>query len=131
MVKQRIARLGPYGTLPAMVLLLVMQACMSGPTIPMGPGSPPPMDPPFDAYDHCIQGTFTNAAREACFTETVQVSHLALPAGTTAQQAYAKYNDCLKKNAPIAVSVGGFLVNDNNWNIARQDCFKRALVAGP
>ena len=111
-----------------MILLFMMQACMSVPAnIPMGPGSPPPMDSPFDAYDTCIHGTFTDAGREACFKQTIQVSHLALPAGTTAEQAYADYKACTKKNVPIGVLVGPFLINGNNANTARQDCFKHAV----
>src|SRR5258708_40365108 len=96
-------------------------------SIPLGPGSPPPMDPPFDSYDNCIHGTFTDSAREACFEKTVQVNHLALPTATTAEQAYNEYKACLKKDVPIGLLVGPFMVNGNRANTARQDCFKRAV----
>jgi hypothetical protein len=121
-----------YRTFPAIILFFVMlfvvQACMSVPaSIPTGPGSPPPMDPPFDAYDTCIHRTFTDAGRQACFRETIQVNHLTLPAGTTAEQAYTEYKTCIKKNVPIGVLVGPFMINGNSANTARQDCFKHAV----
>lgn len=110
------------------ILSLAISGCMSVPaSIPLGPGSPPPMDPPFDAYDNCIHGTFTDAAREACFEKTVQVNHLALPAGTRAEQAYANYKTCIKKNVPIGVLVGPFMINGNKADTAWQDCFKHAV----
>jgi hypothetical protein len=34
------------------------------------------MDPPFDSYDRCIQGTFTEASHEACFEKTLQTNQL-------------------------------------------------------
>jgi hypothetical protein len=52
---------------------------------------------------------------------------MALPAGTTTEQAFAKYKDCVKKNAPTSVTVGPFMFNGNKQNAARQDCFTSAL----
>jgi hypothetical protein len=103
---------------------------------PVGPGTAPPMNPPFDAYDVCIRGieplpvwdtTKLEASQRDCFSQTIQVNHLALPAGTTSEQAFAKYKDCLKKNAPISVSVAGLNFNGNKQNAARQECFMSAL----
>ncbi len=94
------------------------------------------MNPPFDAYDVCIRGispvliwelTKIEASQKDCFKQTVQVNHLTLPAGTTSEQAFANYKDCLKKNAPISVSVGGFAINGNKQNTVRQNCFTSAL----
>ena len=94
------------------------------------------MDPPFDAYDVCIRGidpvpiwemTKMEAGQQDCFKETIQVNHLALPPGTTSEQAFAKYKECLKKDAPISVSVGGFNINGNKQNTVRQNCFTSAL----
>ena len=103
---------------------------------PVGPGSAPPMDPPFDAYDVCIRGispapiwelSKIEAGQQECFKQTIQVNHLALPAGTTSEQAYAKYKDCLKKDEPMSVAVGVFNFNGNNQNAARQNCFTSAM----
>ncbi|WP_424671114.1 hypothetical protein [Candidatus Binatus sp.] len=116
----------------------VIQACIaSGPVgTPMGPGSAPPMNPPFDAYDVCIRGippvpvwevTKMDVSQQDCFKQAIQVNHLALPAGSTTEQAFAKYKDCLKKDSPIAVSVGGFTFNGNKQNAVRQNCFTSAL----
>ena len=94
------------------------------------------MNPPFDAYDVCIQGiaplpiwevTELEAGQKDCFKQAIQVNHMALPAGTTTEQAFAKYKDCLKKNEPTSVSVGPFMFNGNKQNAARQDCFTSAL----
>ncbi len=68
-----------------------------------------------------------DVSRQDCFKQAIQVNHLALPAGTTAEQAFAKYKDCLKKDAPISVSVGGLNFNGNKQNAARQNCFASAL----
>ena len=103
---------------------------------PVGPGSAPPMDPPFDAYDVCIRGispapiwelSKIEAGQQECFKQTIQVNHLALPAGITSEQAFAKYKECVKKDAPIGVSIGGFLINGNKQNAIRQNCFTSAL----
>jgi hypothetical protein len=118
-----------YRTFPVIILVLVMmQACVYGPTIPVGPGSPPPMDPPFDAYPTCIQSALSDVTRQACFNQTIQVSHLTLPAGTTADQAYTNYKGCLANNAPAGVLVGPFMINGNKQDTVRHDCFERALA---
>jgi hypothetical protein len=121
----------------ALVLPLVIQACIYSPMpgSPIGGGPPPPMDPPFDAYDICIrnlspllvwEGKLEDGQRE-CFRQTIQVNHLTLPAGTTADQAFAKYRDCLDKNEPVSVSIGGLNFNGNKENTARQNCFTSAV----
>jgi hypothetical protein len=121
-------RLEFFRTLPALIsLLFVIQACASCSNIPVGPGPSPPMDPPFDSYDKCIKGTFTEASREACFEKTIQANHLTLSAGTTAEQAFAKYEECRKKDGPLVLAVGPFIVNGNKMDTVRQDCFNRAL----
>ncbi len=138
MTFRRLQRLHLGPTFPAIILSFVIQACVvSGPVgTPVGPGSAPPMNPPFDAYDVCIRGispvpiwelTKIEASQKDCFKQTVQVNHLTLPAGTTSEQAFATYKDCLKKNAPISVSVGGFAINGNKQNTVRQNCFTSAL----
>ena len=55
------------------------------------------------------------------------MNHLALPAGTTSEQAFFKYKDCIKKDAPISVTIGGFMINGNKQNAARQNCFTSVL----
>jgi len=121
-----------WRSLPAVILPFAIQACTaSGPAGSQIPGSVPPAYPPFDAYDVCIQGTDasqrTEASRQNCFKQTIQANHLALPAGTTTEQAFAKYKDCLKKDAPISVTVAGLNFNGNKQNTVRQDCFTSAL----
>lgn len=122
----------------SVILLFIMQACaLAGPAAtPLPPRSPPPpMDPFFNAYRICIlQGTFTDSGREDCFKQTIQVNHLSLPAGTTAEQAYAEYKNCLKKNAPFWVLVGPFMLNNieavlaaYNQDAVLQSCFRRVL----
>jgi hypothetical protein len=94
------------------------------------------MNPPFDAYDVCIQGIEPlplwemkklEASQQDCFKQTIQVNHLALPAGTTTEQAFSEYKDCLKKNEPIGVGVGPFMFNGNGQNTVRQNCFTSVL----
>ncbi|MGB8411435.1 MAG: hypothetical protein WCE23_01290 [Candidatus Binatus sp.] len=68
-----------------------------------------------------------DVSQQDCFKQAIQVNHLALPAGSTTEQAFAKYKDCLKKDSPIAVSVGGFTFNGNKQNAVRQNCFTSAL----
>ena len=36
-------------------------------------------------------------SQQDCFKQAIQVNHLALPAGTTTEQAFAKYKDCLRR----------------------------------
>jgi hypothetical protein len=131
-------RLDLYRTFPAIILSFAIQGCLaSGSTgTPVGPGIAPPMNPPFDAYDVCIRGieplpiwekAKMEASQRDCFKQTIQVNHLALPAGTTNEQAFAKYKDCLKKNEPISVSFGSIMFNGNKQNTARQNCFTSAL----
>jgi hypothetical protein len=138
MTCRRLQRLHLCRTFPAIILSFLIEACIvSGQAgAPVGPGSAPPMNPPFDAYDVCIRGipplpiwelSKMGAGRRDCFKQTIQVNHLALPAGTTAEQAFAKYEDCLKKNQTISISVVGLAFNGNKQNAIRQDCFTSAL----
>jgi hypothetical protein len=132
-------RLNLDRTFPAIILLsFAIQACVMGGPVgaPVGPGLAPPMNPSFDAYDVCIRGiqplpfwdvNELKSGERDCFKQTIQVNHLALPAGTTAEQAFAKFRDCVKQNAPISVGVGPFLFNGNNRDTARQNCFTSAL----
>lgn len=127
-----------FRTFSALVLPLVIQACIASgsPGSPIGGGLPPPMDPPFDAYDVCMRnlpplpvwegGKFEDERRD-CFRQTIQVNHLTLPAGTTADQAFANYEACLKKDAPIAISIGGLNFNGNKQNSVRENCFTSAV----
>jgi len=55
------------------------------------------------------------------------VNHLALPPGATTEEAFANYKECVKKDAPISVTVGGFMINGNKQNTVRQNCFASAL----
>jgi hypothetical protein len=112
-----------YRTFAALLLLFVIQDCAP---IPIGPGPAPPMDPLFDAYNFCIQKRITDAGRRDCFKQVIQASHLALPTGTTAEEAYAKYKACIK-HVPIVILVGPVLINGNNEYKARQNCFESVL----
>jgi hypothetical protein len=94
------------------------------------------MNPPFDAYDVCIRSieplpvwevAKLEASQQDCFKQVIQVNRLVLPAGATTEQAFAKYKDCLKRDAPISVAIGGINFNGNNQNTARQNCFTSAL----
>ena len=96
------------------------------PGSPIGGGPPPPMDPPFDAYDICIrnlspllvwEGKLEDGQRE-CFRQTIQVNHLTLPAGTTADQAFANYDACIKKNGHFG---------SNTPYAVRENCFTSAV----
>ncbi|MGB8682659.1 MAG: hypothetical protein WCD12_07230 [Candidatus Binatus sp.] len=94
------------------------------------------MNPPFDSYDFCIRnipavplwewGKFEDE-RRACFRQTIQVNHLTLPAGTTADQAFANYDACLKKNGHITIGIGGLNFNGNKQNTVRENCFTSAV----
>lgn len=131
-------RLKLFRTLSALVLPLLIQACITSasPGVPLGGGLPPPMDPPFDAYDVCIrnlppvavwqQGRLEDEQR-GCFRQTVQVNHLTLPAGTTADQAFAKYEACLKQNGSVSIGIGMLDFNGNKVNSVREDCFRSAV----
>jgi hypothetical protein len=138
MTCRRLQRRDLYRSLPAIISSFVIQACITSGSVgtPVGPGVAPPMNPPFDAYDVCVRGieplpiwdmAKMDAGRQDCFKQTIQVNHLALPAGTTAEQAFAKYKDCLKKDAPISVTVAGLNFNGNKQNTVRQNCFTSAL----
>ena len=131
-------RLDLYRTFPVIILSFVIQACLVAGSqgTPVGPGVAPPMNPPFDAYDVCLRGleplpiwdmAKMEVGRQECFKQAIQVNHLTLPAGTTSEQAYAKYKDCLKKDEPMSVAVGVFNFNGNNQNAARQNCFASAM----
>lgn len=137
-----------YRTIPAITLMLVVHACSaSGPV-----GSAPPMNLPFDSYDACIrnlpplhiwQTAKLEAEQRSCLAQTIQVNHLALPAGATPEQAYAKYKECIKNNEHIGVLAGqderpstiwsksepDYQLNGtgNKLNTARQACFTSAL----
>ncbi len=67
------------------------------------------------------------ASQQDCFKHAIQVNHLALPAGTTTEQAFVKYKDCLKKDEPTSVSVGPYMFNGKKQNTVRQNCFTSAL----
>ena len=85
------------------------------------------MNPAFDSYNFCIQGKFGDDSRADCFKQTIQVNHLTLPAGTNSEQAYEKYKACLGENGKPSVGFGPFVLNGNNANTARQNCFTSAL----
>ena len=115
------------------MLSLVIQACTASAPVgtPIGPGSAPPMNPPFDAFDSCVRRKETSP--HDCFQQAIQVNHLSLPAGTTTKQAYAKYKACVKK-APLSVSIGAgapdqepIVGNRNEQYAFRQNCFANAL----
>ena len=118
-----------FRTFSALVLPFVIQACIaSGPQVStIGGGSPPPMSSPFDAYDICIRNLpgvpvwewfkFEDE-RRACFRQTIQVNHLTLPAGTTADQAFANYDACIKKNGHFG---------SNTPYAVRENCFTSAV----
>jgi hypothetical protein len=94
--------------------------------------------PPFDAYNACIHNLPSlpvwqlGTRRQDCFKQTVEANHLALPAGTTAEQAYAKYDACLNQNLHT-VSIGSFALGGYDWSGSpipaniRQQCFTNAL----
>jgi hypothetical protein len=127
-------RLAFHRSLPAIILIFAIQSCVN-----VGPGPAPPANPPFDTYNSCIQkdknillaaalgGEATDASRQECFRQTIQTNHLSLPAGTTPEQAYSKYKACMTENAPLAVTVGPFVLNGNKQDTARQNCFTSAL----
>ena len=120
-------RLDLYRTFPAIILSFVIQACTASAPVgaPIGPGSAPPTNPPFDAYDACIRGM--EASQQDCFQQAIQANHLTLPAGTTSDQAFAKYKDCVK-NGPLSVSVGDrAIIGGKEQNAFRQNCFTSAL----
>jgi hypothetical protein len=128
-------RLDLYRTFPAIILSLVIQACTASAPVrtPIGPGSAPPMSPPFDAYADCIHSPSRllfgamAASQEDCFKQAIQANHLTLPAGTTTDQAFAKYKDCAK-NGPLSVSVGDrAVIGGKEQNAFRQNCFTSAL----
>jgi hypothetical protein len=120
-----------YRTFPALIFSFVIQACAgSGPvSTSVGPGPTPPMNPPFDAYDVCIHSLpplsvwKVDSGQQGCFKQTIDANHLALPSGTTAEQAYAKYKGCLNQGR---VSIGPFALGGYKTNI-RQYCFTSAL----
>jgi hypothetical protein len=68
----------------------------------------------------------TDAGRQDCFKRVIESSHLALPTGTTAEEAYAKYKTCIK-DVPTAILIGPVLVNGNNEYKFRQNCFESVL----
>src|SRR6266436_5099530 len=91
------SRVHLYRTFPAIILSFTIQACVFSGSVgtPVGPGSTPPMNPSFDAYDVCIRGidpvliwemAKMEASQKDCFKQTIQVNHLALPAGTRANR---------------------------------------------
>ena len=130
MTCRRLQRLDLYRIFPAIILSFVIQACLvSGPVgSPISPGSAPAIYPPFDAYDVCIRGTeMEDSQREDCFKQAIQGNHLALPAGTTTEQAFDKYNDCVMKNPSVSVTFGGFTYYGDKQKAVRQNCFRSAL----
>jgi len=126
-------RLDLYRTFAAIILSFVIQACTASAPVgsPIGPGAAPPMNPPADAFDFCVRRTETS--QHDCFQQTIQLNHLSLPAGTTTEQAFAKYMDCEKKAPPSAsVGTGGpdqelIFGNRKEQDAFRQNCFMNAL----
>ena len=120
-------RLNLYRTFPAIILAFVIQACAASAPVgpPIGPGSAPPTNPAFDAYDACIQDADAN--QQDCFKQAIQANHLTMPAGTTTDQVFAKFKDCAK-NGPLSVSVGDrTIIGGKEQNAFRQNCFASAL----
>ena len=123
-------RLDLYRTVSALILSFVIQGCVAaGPVTPLD-GSPPPATP-FDAYDVCAHNLpplppwEVEAGLQNCFKQTIQVNHLALPAGVTAEQVYAKYKGCLNQNGHT-VSIGPFALGGYKAD-TRRYCFTSAL----
>jgi hypothetical protein len=87
----------------------VIQACASGSTaVPISPATAPPL---------CIQDT-------NCFSQSIQKNHVALPAGTTTEQAYAEYKSCLLQNDQI---VGPFVYGGTDAEARQQECFTNVM----
>lgn len=122
-------------TFLAVIMSFVIQACTASAPVgtQIGPGSAPPMNPPFDAFDFCIRRT--GASEQDCFQQAIQVNHFSLPAGTTTEQAFAKYKECEKKAPPsISVRAGAYSVdqelivgNRKEQYAFQQNCFTSAL----
>src|SRR5260370_17634076 len=109
---RRLKRLHLWRTFPAIILSFAIQACVASGSVgaPVGPGSAPPMDPPFDAYDVCIRGISPlpiwelkkmEASQEDCFKQTIQVNRLALPPGATTEEPFANSKQCVTNNPPL------------------------------
>jgi hypothetical protein len=106
-------------TLPSLAVLglcssllagtFVIQACASGSTaVPISPATAPLL---------CVQDT-------NCFSQSIQKNHVALPAGTTTEQAYAEYKSCLLQNDQI---VGPFVYGGTDAEARQHECFTHVL----
>ena len=94
----------------ALVGTFVIQACASAPaTLPTSTSTAPLL---------CVQDA-------DCFKQSMDANHVALPAGTTTEQAYAKYKNCLLvQNERI---IGPFVLDASDFHIRQQNCFTNAL----
>jgi hypothetical protein len=85
----------------------VIQACASGPTAnPNSPATAPLL---------CTQDA-------NCFRQSIDANHVVLPAGTTTEQAYAKYKSCMLQNDKI---IGPFVLGGSDAEPVQQGCFSR------
>ena len=113
----------------ALILPLVIQGCTaSGPvSTSQSSGSSTP-NSPFGAYDACVHNlpppSQIDSGYRDCFKQAIEANHLALPAGVTAEQAYAKYKGCINQGH---VSIGPFIMLGPHDTDPRQDCFTSAL----
>jgi hypothetical protein len=108
-------------TFPSLVVLGVWSSLLAGTFVIQGCASrPAPIltSFPASAPSLCIQDA-------NCFSQSIQAKHVALPAGTTDEQAYAKYKSCLLQNDQI---VGGpWVSGGSEAQINQQDCFAHML----
>ena len=106
----------------ALILSFVIQGCAASSTSVSQPNTP------FDAYEACTHNLLppqmTDTGYRDCFKQTIDANHLALPAGITADQAYAKYKGCINQGH---VSIGPFVMLGPHDTDPRQDCFTSAL----
>jgi hypothetical protein len=106
----------------ALILSFVIQGCAASSTSVSHPNAP------FDAYEACTHNLppaqMTDTGYRDCFKQTIDANHLALPAGITAEQAYAKYKGCINQGH---VSIGPFVMLSPHDTDPRQDCFTSAL----
>jgi len=88
----------------------VIQACASAPaTVPASTSTAPLL---------CVQDA-------ACFKQSMDAHHVASPAGTSTEQAYTKYKNCLLvQNERI---IGPFALDASDFHVRQQNCFTNAL----
>jgi hypothetical protein len=90
------------------------------------------VNPAFDAYDACLHSAsrilfgVMGTSKQECFKQAIQVNHLTLPAGTTTEQAFAKYENCVK-DAPMSVSIGDRVIYGKEEVAFRKSCFTSAV----